>query len=456
MQQRDPAVLVELKVTIPEGPSFSITGANGAPVPETAGGTGAAEHIVTMENLERLGSPRLADPKVYAPYVAWSTWAGWGEIRDALMESFDAAAVLSPEIKELVAGPFGLAPSKSARAQKAAELVDKYTRSIHYDSRFWRFHPRPASRTYETAYGHALDRAVLAAALFREAGLEAEPMLISGPAGADPGYPGLAWFGEMHICVHMGDFRAIYDPAEGILHTGPRGLYGLSAWKPASDEAPWKYPPPDALYSSYDLFFTLEPGKDGAMKGTGYIFADGIFCPYADMTGLGGEMKASLNGIAGSVLGGAKVTVFNPETFEKTKVTSGFEFTLAKPEPDAHGRRVMNLGAPHGGILDLLPGDVHLYHDTRTSPVIIPTAMNQVVTLRVKACKNSIAHLPEARTLKNEAGSFSISVEMKDGWVTVERAFSLKGGMVAPEMWPQLRALLLEAQDTAGMKMLVK
>jgi hypothetical protein len=456
MQQRDPATLVELKVTVPEGPHFNITGGNGAPVPETAGGAGAAEHIVTMENLDRLGSPRVADPTTYAPFVTWSTWPGWGAIRNAVMESFDEAAVLSPELKELVAGPLGLAPSKPARARKAAQLVDKYTRSIHYDSRFWRFHPRNASRTYETAYGHALDRAVLAAALFREAGLKAEPVFVSGPGGADPAIACLSRFGEIKICVHKADFRAIYDPAEGILSTGPGVLYGLSAWKPASDEAPWSYPSEDALDSSYDLFFTLEPGKEGKWKGAGYIFADGIFSPYADMTGLGGEMKAALNTIAGSVIPGSEVTVFNPETFEKTKVTSGFEFTLVKAEPDSHGRSGITFGAPHGGIMDILPGDVHQYHENRTSPVVIPTGMNQTVTVRIKACKESIAHLPEARTLDNEAGSFSISVEMKDGWVTIRRSLSLEGGKVTPDMWPQLRALLLEAQDPAGRKMLVK
>ena len=176
MQRRDPAVLSELKINIPDDVSLHIRGYNGAPVPEKAGGEREAIHIVTMENLERLGSPRIADPAVYAPCVSWSTWGGWTEIKDAVMSSFDEAAVLGPELADLVKGPLQNEPSDAARARKAVELVDKYTRSIHYDSRYWQFSPRPASRTFVTAYGHALDRAVLASAMFRKAGLKAEPV----------------------------------------------------------------------------------------------------------------------------------------------------------------------------------------------------------------------------------------------------------------------------------------
>ena len=456
MQRRDPAVLVELKITLPGETTLQIKGINGAPVPDEAGGDGKAIHIVTMENLARLGSPRIADPAIYAPCVTWSTWGGWAEIKNAVMSSFDEAISLGPELTDKIKGPLKNEPGEAARARKVVELVNKYTRSIHYDSRFWRFSPRPASRTYETAYGHALDRAVLAAAMFRKAGLTAEPVFVSsGPSGVDADLPGLSRFGEMRVCVHSETFRAIYDPAAGTLSEGPRAVFGRMAWKPASDDAPWSYPPADAEASTYDITLTLEPGEE-SWKGTGYLDADGIFCPYPDMTGLSGEAKAAISAIAGSVLHNAEVTGYNPEVFEKTHVTAGFEFTIKMAEPDEHGRRGITIGDPHGGIAGILPADVHLYHAERTSPVMLPGAMSQTVRIRVKACKESILHLPEARTLKNEAGSFTISVEMNDGWVTIERKLTLAGGIIGPEGWPHLRALLLEAEDKAGRTMLIK
>jgi hypothetical protein len=76
--------------------------------------------------------------------------------------------------------------------------------------------------------------------------------------------------------------------------------------------------------------------------------------------------------------------------------------------------------------------------------------MKQTVTVRIKAGKKSIIHLPEARKLENEAGSFTITVEMNEGWVTIVRKLTLAGGKIEPEGWPALRALLLEAEDKAG------
>jgi hypothetical protein len=455
MRQNDPAVKVELRIDAPAGASLEIRGYNGAPVPEQAGG--GETRIVTMEGLEPLGSPRIDDPAVYAPCVAWSTWKSWGAVRDAVMKGFDGAAIAGPELTVIIAARINDEPSDAAKARKAAGLVNELTNSVHYDSRYWGSSPRPASRTYETAYGHALDRAVLAAAIFRGAGLKAEPVYVSsGPSGVDAGLPGLARFGEMRVCVHSETFRGIYDPYEGALSEGPRAVYGRMAWKPASDEAPWSYPPAGEAASNCRLTMTLEPGEDGGWKGTGYVDADGIFCPFADMAGLEDEAKAAIGQIAGSVLPGAEVTGYNPEVFEKTHVTAGFAFTIAEAEPDGLGRRSIVIGDPHGGVADAIPADVRLYHERRTSPVVLPGAMSQTVKIRFKAPKKSILQLPEARALENAAGSFRVRMEMKDGWVTVDRTLKISGGTVGPESWPLLRALLLEAEDRAGRTVLME
>jgi len=455
MQQNDPAVLVEMKIDAPAGIALDIRGYNGAPVPAEAGG--GETNIVTMENLDRLGSPRIEDPAVYAPFVAWSTWESWAAVRDAVMAGFDGAAVPGPDLTGSIAERTDNEPSDAARARKAVELVNELTRSVHYDSRYWGCSPRPASRTYGTAYGHALDKAVLAAAVFRGAGLEAEPVYVSsGPSGVDAGLPGLARFGEIRVCVHSDRFRGIYDPYEGALSEGPRAVYGRMAWKPASDEAPWSYPPAGEAASSFSVTLTLEPGEAGSWKGTGYLDADGLFCPYADMTGLGGETMSAIGRIAGSVLGGAEVTGFNPEVFEKTHVAAGFEFTIAPAKPDRLGRDGLVIGDLNSGAAGFLPADVHLYHERRTSPVVIPGTISRKVKIRIKEPKKNILNLPEARSLENAEGSFRIRVEMKDGWVTIERTLNISGGTVGPESWPFLRALLLEEEERAGRTVLME
>ena len=54
----------------------------------------------------------------------------------------------------------------------------------------------------KTAYGDALDRAVLAAAMMRAAGVEARPVFRSAELGkVDAGAAGFSRFGEVFVCV---------------------------------------------------------------------------------------------------------------------------------------------------------------------------------------------------------------------------------------------------------------
>src|SRR5210317_2146520 len=85
-----------------------------------------------------------------------------------------------------------------ARAEDVCAFLRETTRGINYRDTYWRFAPRPASRTWETAYGHRLDRAALAAALLREAGCAvATAFRTPGRTPIDPDVPALAWFGGL-------------------------------------------------------------------------------------------------------------------------------------------------------------------------------------------------------------------------------------------------------------------
>jgi hypothetical protein len=458
--QSDPAVLVEYTLTIPEEAEPSYHSGNGAPEPaETRNDGGTTTYVWRMENIDRLGSPRIADPAAYAPYLAWSTWNDWSALGKEIAAHFDDAAVLGGALADTLAEHLKHEPTLAAKARKITALVDEYTRGIHYDSRFWRFSPRPATRTYETAYGHALDRAVLAAALFREAGLQAEPLLLStGPGGIDHDIPGLSRFEEPAVFVTDGGLRAFYDPAAGTLRDGLRALDGLIVWKPRTEDAP-PMPPVVAGFeaeSRIELILTLEPGAEGGWNGRGYLHADGALCPYDEMVGLDGEALALLKKIIGSVLSGADAGGYNVEAFERTMVTTGFDFTVKAGEPDDFGRTPLVIGNPAGGIIDALPTDVHLYDEHRSSPVVRFGTQRQRIKLRLRIGEREIVHLPEARTLENGAGRFVLTTGQDGDWVTYDRTLKLSGAMIASEAWPHLRALLLEEMDGANRTILLK
>lgn len=451
--QRDPAVLVEYILDVPGGATPIFRSGNGAPEPEVKNGAGGmTSYTWRMENVERLGSPRIADPAVYAPYVAWSTWKDWQALGRAIVSSFDEAAVLGVALADTLAGRLEYEPSQASKARSVAGLVNEFTRSIHYDSGFWFLMPRPAPRTFETAYGHALDRAVLASAMFRNAGLSAEPVFRSvGPGRIDRDIPGLSRFGEIAVLVKGDRLEALYDPSHGTLNEGMRPLYGRIVWRPSAGEIPSAYPAPGVAgdASRFELNLTLEPAEEG-WSGTGFLEADGLFCPYGYMTGLEDEALGRIGSMAATVLEGADVTGFNPEVFERTLVSAGFGLDAKKQKPDEQGRMRFVIGDPEGGITANLPPDVHLYHEHRLSPVILPGTMTQRIRLRLKTGNSELVYLPETRTVENKIGRYTLTVMKEDGWVTVDRELMLEATRIDPEAWPALRALLLEELDPAG------
>lgn len=458
--QRDPAVRVEFVLNVPAGRSPHVRSGNGAPEPVVArDADGSTTHAWTMDNVERLGSPPIADTATYAPYVAWSTWESWDALGEKIVSSFDEAAVLSEELADTISARLAQEPSLPAKARKVAAFVDESTRSIHYDARFWSLAARSASRTWETAYGHSLDRAVLAASLFRKAGLDAMPVYRSlGASGVDLDVPSLSRFTSIGLAVSGEGMDAFYDPYDGKLTEGAAPFFGRLIWAPGVEGRP---SPGSGIgdteeASHFSLVITLEPEKDGAWRGTGYLRADGGFSPHAEMAGLHGEALASLDKIAVSVIPGCHVETFNPEVFTRDEVRVGFSVKVKPVDKDDQGRTSITIGEPAGGAASKLPGDVHLHHEKRGSPVTVAGNMTQRITVRMKTGERKIVHLPEPCKIENAAGNYVRTAEHTNGWVTIESELALRGGSIGPEAWPSLRVLLLEEKDAAGRTIFMK
>jgi len=457
--QRDPAIHVEYTVTVPAGVEFAHRSGNGAPAPVVTKDGGAATYQWTMEYNDRLGTPLVAHPAGYAPSTAWSTWKDWQSLATRITSTFDEAAVLDAQLADTVAVLVARETGAGAKARAIASYIDESTRSIHTDTRFWAFNPRAATRTWETAYGHGLDRAVLAASMFRHAGLEAGPVYRSITWNAvSMELPGMSGFGNMQVFVRGDRYQAIYDPEAGTLTDRVSAMYDGIVWSPGTGDGTPRKPDASgsAIESRFEVVLTLEPAADGGWNGRGYIDAEGVFSPYGEMTGLDGEALAAIGQIAESVLPGAKVGGFNPEVFDRGRVTAGFDFGIVAGDPDGEGRTAVTTGNPAGGISSRLPADVHLYNEHRGSPVMLPGVMTQRVVIRIRIGERELAYLPEATGLSNSAGQYQLAAEHENGWITVERTLTLNAGTVEPGAWPELRALLLEDADSAGRTILFR
>ncbi len=454
--RKDPAALVEYSVTVPGGKTLHIEpGETLQPEKETTP-AGMLAYTWSMTGVDPLGYPRLEHPECYAPHVSWSTWKDWKSLGEYFTTAFERAAELGSETSDTLLSRVGHLPGQPCRAREAAAMVDEFTRPVNYDSRFRDFAPRPAGRTWETAYGHPLDRAVLAAGMFRKAGLKAEPVFLCPVRGqADP-VPGLCRFGEIALLVDGDMYSALYHPRSGELDEGLRALHGKRVWNPAEGEAPRRKGPNLARETStLELSLSMEPGPEG-WKGGGCLKADGLLCPYGEMAGRSGRSLQYLQKAVSSVLGGTEVTGFNPQVFDRAVVSALFEFSMKEEEPDRYGRRTVTVGGPAGGLIDLLPDDIQAYRGSRTSPALLPGKMVQIIRLRLKAEKAGGLSLPEPRGLENECGNFALKVTKENGWITVERELKLNKTRVDPKAWPQLRALILEEKDPANRTIYIK
>jgi len=463
MRQRDPAVVTEYLLEMPVSVSLKHSSYNGAPAPtvEVAG----ERQVVTwrLEDGAGLRTPLTNAPEAYEPCLQWSTWRDWDTAGRWLGAQFQKAAVLDVALADSLAVRLENEPGGAATARAVAAFIDEGCRGIHYDPRFWMHALRPATRTWDTAYGHLLDRAALAVALFGRAGLTTDLVLAAAGPGLGPtNEPGFARFSLLLIEVSGEGCYALYDPDTGHLSADRTALLHRAVWRPLKETGLLAVQAPMVAAEGpawYRLTLNLEPGEEGAWTGTGYLNAGGLFSPHGTMVGSGSQAQDYLGGVAAAVLPGSEVTGWNPDELTPLSVRAGFVLELAAPELDDFERHHIVFGDPGDGLLSHLSPGIRLHESHRTTPVALPATPGQQIRVRIKVGDHEVVRLPEARSMVNDAGRFNLTVNQKDGWVTIDRELVVLDGSAAPdaaEFWTQLRALLLEEVDPANRTVLLK
>jgi hypothetical protein len=385
------------------------------------------------------------------PHVMWSTWQSWEELGRELNESFEAAQRLDGGLRDALSDALEKARSGPQKVQRILELVGEATRPVDYEIERWDG-PRPAARTWSTAYGDRLDRAALAAALLREAGLKAELALV-GPAleGGDQRVPTLQWSTGVGLWIRG-------EGVEGYVEPDSRALpEGAALWRPASDPAPSVMWGDRTAASRIDVLLELGfDEKDEKWRGEGVLTATRALSPFHSMVGLKREARDYLGEMAAAVISGSEVTGYNPLLFGPDAVTVAFEMEASVGDRDELNRLRLTLAAP-GEIPKLLErAAVRLYDERRESHVELPTALEQRVELYLDLDGLEVVHSPEELVIDNEAGHFASSSakDEEKQELHLSRSLSLSKAEYSPEEWPGLRALLL-AEEHAGRRLLL-
>jgi hypothetical protein len=465
LPHRDPAVLVELRVMTPPGMAIQHAELNGAPAAESVNPTKGQGLLWTARDVPALRLPLTTGPEAYEPAVAWSTWPDWPSLAESWLQAFDQAAELDPGQAELVLEQINSAMSSQQKAAAVGAFLNEMVRPVRYSHDFWRHRPRPAARTFNTAYGHGLDRAVLAAAMLQAAGLESWPMLI-GTGSAWPGkamdIPRLQGMTRVVLRIpELGLQEVILDPADGRLK-GMDETFGHPFYYIGSQHgSPGGVHPPSLPQPEKKLTVGVNLARRGdeGWQGEGFGRGQGVFSGYGSVVCADDLAGGPLQGLAGSLLPGAEVSGGALVVLRGDFTEAAFTLKMPLPGPDDLDRRELLVGRPAGGLLDRLPGDVHLYEESRQSPVLQVGGWQQSVTVRLEVAEDELLHRPEPRQLTNAAGGFSLTVDHQDGWLVLTRSLRLnfvEEGDFPAAMWPDLRALLLAESDPACGTVLLK
>ncbi|MDP8208199.1 MAG: DUF3858 domain-containing protein [Candidatus Electryonea clarkiae] len=459
-QQDDPAVSVWFGLGVPKGKKANVFKSEGVADGENVelSEKDIDFNIYKMGPLEALGRPHISDPAVESPYISWSTWKNWKSFGKSFMKNYDGAMMVDDVLKDSISSILEDDPIDILKAKTVAEFVKIHTNHTHYNWKYWLENPRNASETFSTAYGHSFDRAILAGALFKEAGLEVNPVFRSkNYTDVNDGIPTFARYDDISLWVSGDGIEAYYNPTSGELTNGLGAIFGRTIWLPGSGDDPVVRWSGKGERSSLSVKMELKfDHEEDNWKAKGIYTGTGGLCPYEDMEGAGTEASDYLNGIISGVLTDAKVAEYNPVVFDRFKVTAGFTADMPQPEPDEFDRIRINFGDPAGGLMDNMPHDLHLYEENRSSPVYLPGNMQQSIRVSMDDSEEHTLILPGNKEITNDAGSFKLTIEKSGKKVTITREIQLNKTVYAPEEWKMLRELLLAEKHERNRSIFIK
>ncbi len=456
-----PALESRLTIETPAGAPLRALPAGGAPAarPEPAGGE-PGRTVLTFAMRRTEAAPLFAadPPEADLPRVAWSSFADWPALGQAVAAGLDGGDELDAALVDSLEALRVGGPPIAELAGRVAAFVARAHRHVHYPARVLPPAARPVARIHDTAYGGDLDLAALAAALLRRAGCRVWPALVGrGHGSIDGEPPSLALLRAPGLWLEADGLAAYWDAATGHLHHGGGFLSGRTLWRIGLDERPAVWPPGGDGGGRLDLSVLLR--WDAAAKrwtGSGYLEAAGACSPYDQMAGPGGAAQAELDRMISGVLAGMATQSYGPRAFAPTAVGLHFDLRPAAAARDTLGRLPLAIGAPAGGPLSLVPGDWKLHLPAREAAARLPGPLAQTIKIDVDLGGLESVRLPAPVQISNAAGSFRLEAARAGERLSITRALRLDRARYEPADWPALRALLLAESGSAGRLVLLR
>ena len=404
--QSSPVKEYTLTIVTPEVKELAYTLTNNPAKASVKRSGGTCTTSWTLRNLP--ASSRA--PFVYVkngdvPFLAATTYASEGEALATLLKQFNPSG--DPQLTTLAES---LTEGKKKDEDKLEAILEYTTNHIAnngltLDQTGYRL--RPADAVMSTAYGTEAEKANLLAGLLDGAGFKAEPMA-TYQAYADKGLALKAVDQLFVSCMVNGEsylFSTSSTHRPQTVNFDRTPLFSLQTGKPVAIAVPQDY----LIKSDIAVRF-----KDGKVTTSTKESVGKELMPYFTTGNSENEQTAPL------------------------KVENGYA-TISLPDA---GYGFSHL--PYGYL-----------NSQRKENLLIPRPVNEVYTYTIECPENMELRTPETdKTIRNAAGSLTISVKKNGRTATVTRSLELNKQLYTPAEYKDLRQLLTEWSDVNGKTLL--
>lgn len=404
--QSSPVKEYTLTIVTPEVKELAYTLTNNPAKASVKRSGGTCTTSWTLRNLP--ASSRA--PFVYVkngdvPFLAATTYASEGEALATLLKQFNPSG--DPQLTTLAES---LTEGEKKDEDKLEAILEYTTNHIAnngltLDQTGYRL--RPADAVMSTAYGTEVEKANLLAGLLDGAGFKAEPMA-TYQAYADKGLALKAVDQLFVSCMVNGElylFSTSSTHRPQTVNFDRTPLFSLQTGKPVAIAVPQDY----QIKSDIAVRF-----KDGKVTTSTKESVGKELMPYFTTGNSENEQTAPL------------------------KVENGYA-TISLPDAEYGFSHL-----PYGYL-----------NSQRKENLLIPRPVNEVYTYTIECPENMELRTPETdKTIRNAAGSLTISVKKNGRTATVTRSLELNKQLYTPAEYKELRQLLTEWSDVNGKTLL--
>lgn len=404
--QSSPVKEYTLTIVTPEVKELAYTLTNNPAKASVKRSGGTCTTSWTLRNLP--ASSRA--PFVYVkngdvPFLAATTYASEGEALATLLKQFNPSG--DPQLTTLAES----LTEGGKKDEDKLEAILEYTTNhianngLTLDQTGYRL--RPADAVISTAYGTEVEKANLLAGLLDGAGFKAEPMA-TYQAYADKGLALKAVDQLFVSCMVNGElylFSTSSTHRPQTVNFDRTPLFSLQTGKPVAIAVPQDY----QIKSDIAVRF-----KDGKVTTSTKESVGKELMPYFTTGNSENEQTAPL------------------------KVENGYA-TISLPDAEYGFSHL-----PYGYL-----------NSQRKENLLIPRPVNEVYTYTIECPENMELRTPETdKTIRNAAGSLTISVKKNGRTATVTRSLELNKQLYTPAEYKELRQLLTEWSDINGKTLL--